>query len=121
MAVTVYVVQDHRRYNRDTGEYESAHDLSPAEEFGELRYLLTPTAAPWAAESILRDLRERLADFGEEDYLLLNGNPILIGLATAVAADLVGTVTFLQWSGKEQRYTPVSAQIFDVDPEPELG
>lgn len=119
--MTVYVVQDHRRYNRDTGEYESVHDLSPAEEYGALRYLLTPTAAPWTADTVLEDLRQGLSEFGPGDYLLLNGNPILIGLATAVAADYVGTVNFLQWHGRERRYTPVSAQVFGVDPEPARG
>jgi len=119
--VTVYVVQDHRRYNRDTGEYESVHDLAPAEEYGPLRYLLTPTAAPWATVNILDELRAGLEDFGPDDFLLLNGNPILIGLATAVAADYSGTVNFLQWHGRERCYTPVTAQVFAVDPEPGRG
>lgn len=120
--MTVYVVQDHQRYNRDTGEYESVHDLAPAEEYGPIRYLLTPTAAPWAPDTILDELREGLRDFGPEDYLLLNGNPILIGLATAVAADTAsGAVNFLQWHGRERRYTPVTAQVFEVDEEGPRG
>lgn len=120
--MTVYVVQDHRRYNRDTGEYESVHDLSPAEEYGELRYLLTPTAAPWSPDTVLPDLWAGLAQFGDEDFLLLNGNPILIGWATAVAADVNdGHVSFLQWHGRERRYTPVKSQVFPVDPDPSRG
>lgn len=122
MAVTVFVVQDPRRYNRDTGDYESTFDLSPAEEYGELRYLLTPTAAPWNPEGVMPELWAALGDFGDEDHLLLVGNPILIGWATAVAADFNdGRVNLLQWHGRDRRYISVSAQVFDVDPGGDRG
>lgn len=117
--MTVYVVQAHRRYNKDTGEYEDVHDLSPAAEFGELRYLLTPTAAPWDTDSILADLWDGLGSFSDGDYLLMVGNPVLVGLATAVASEVSGgRINFLQWSGRERSYTPVSAQVFALDPRP---
>lgn len=120
--MTVYIVQDHRRYNRDTGQYEPVHDLTPAEEYGPLKYLLSPTAAPWNPETVMPELWDGLADFGDADHLLLTGNPILIGWATAVAADVNdGRVNLLQWHGRERRYTPVSAQVFQVDPEDPQG
>lgn len=120
--MTVFIVQDHRRYNRDTGEYDSVHDLTPAGEYGRLQYLLSPTAAPWNPESVMPDLWEGLRDFGDDDYLLLTGNPVLIGWATAVAADFNdGRVNLLQWHGRERRYIPVSAQVFQVDPEDARG
>lgn len=113
MVVTVYVVQEHRRYNNDTGCYEPVHDLSPAEEFGELRYLLTPTAGPWNPESIIKDLWDNLQNFTSADYLLMVGNPILCGLATAVASEISeGKVQFLQWNGRDRKYKPVEAQVF---------
>lgn len=116
MAVTVYVVQDSRRYDNTSGQYVSVHDLSPAEEFGQLKYLLTPTAAPWKPESILDDLWDKLEGFCDDDYLLMVGNPVLCGLATAIACDINGgRIRFLQWNGRERRYTPVEAQVFDVD------
>lgn len=114
--MTVYVVQDHRRYDKDTGEYVSVHDLSPASEFGEVKYLLSPTAAPWASESIIEDLWGGLADFTDDDYLLMVGNPVLCGLATAIACDVNnGRIRFLQWNGRQQKYTPVEAQVYEVD------
>jgi hypothetical protein len=116
MSNTVYVVQDHRRYDKLTGQYVSVHDLSPAEEFGQLKYLLTPTAAPWAPESIINDLWEGLEGFKPGDYLLMVGNPVLCALAAVVACDITGgRISFLQWNGKEYRYSPVEAQVFDVD------
>lgn len=115
--MTVYVVQDHRRYDKETGQYVSVHDLSPAEEYGQLRYLLSPTAAPWAVDSIIRDLWDGLKDFTDQDYLLMVGNPVLCSLAAVVATDITGgCIRFLQWSGKDRRYAAVEAQVFEVDP-----
>lgn len=120
--MTVYVVQDQRRYDRDTGQYVSKFDLSPAEEHGELRFLLTPTAAPFHPESIMPELWHGLRHYGDGDHLLLVGNPILIGWATAIAADANdGRVSLLQWSGKDRRYIPVSAQVFDLDTPEDRG
>lgn len=114
--MTVYVVQDPRRYNRGTGEYEPVFDLTPAEEFGELRFLLSPTAAPFDAQSIVDDLRSGLEFFSSDDHLLLIGNPALIGMATAVAADInEGHVHFLQWHGRKRAYVEVEVHLFDLD------
>ncbi|QIG74985.1 hypothetical protein EVC26_066 [Rhizobium phage RHph_I72] len=114
--MTVYVVQDHRRYDNLTGKYVSVHDLSPAEEYGQLRYLLTPTAAPWNSAGILNDLWAGLEDFGDLDYLLMVGNPVLCGLAAAVASEINdGKIRFLQWNGRDHRYVAVEAQVFEVD------
>ena len=109
----VFVVQKQMRFDRDVGDYVPKFDLSPAREYGELHYLLSPSAAPFSPESILAELHERLADFGDSDYLLLVGNPCLIGFATAIASDYNdGRINLLQWNGKERRYLPVSADLF---------
>lgn len=114
--MTVYVVQDHRRYDNVTGTYTSVFDLSPAEEYGQLRYLLTPTAAPWNSASIISDLWAGLENYNDLDYLLMIGNPVLCGLAAAVASEINdGKIRFLQWHGKDRRYVAVEAQVFDVD------
>lgn len=116
--MTVFIVQDTRRYDRTTGEYVSVHDVTPAREYGELHYLLSPTAAPWSTETIIADLYRELDDFGDEDFLLMIGNPALIGLATAVAADINGgKIKFLQWHGKDRKYYPVDAKIYEYAPD----
>lgn len=116
--MTVYVVQEHRKYNRETGEHEPTYDLSPAQEYGELRYLLSPTAAPWRPQSIIDDLYAGLEGFGPDDYLLMMGNPVLIGLATAVVSDINdGHIKFLQWHGRERKYIPVEAHVFGLSPD----
>lgn len=107
----VYVVQNQHRWDRDKQRFEPKFDLTPAEEFGELVYLLSPTAAPFRPEPIIQELREKLKDYREGDHLLLVGNPVLIGFAVTVAAAANGgRVSLLQWSGKDQRYIAVEAQ-----------
>lgn len=106
----VFVVQNQHRWNRDAGRFEPKFDLTPAQQFGELVYLLSPTAAPFRPEPVIEELREKLADFGPDDHLLLVGNPVLIGFAVALAAESNGgDVSLLQWSGKDQRYIQVNA------------
>ena len=107
----VFVVQKQHCWDPGKDQFVPKFDLSPAEQYGELVYLLSPTAAPFRPESVLRELQEKLADIKPDDYLLLIGNPVLIGLATAVAADaLEGSVNLLQWSGKERRYLPIAVE-----------
>lgn len=111
----VFVVQNQHRWNRQTEQFEPKFDLTPAEDYGELVYLLSPTAAPFNPEPILEELREKLVDFDDGDFLLLVGNPVLIGFSVAIAAARNdGHVNLLQWSGKDRRYISVDAE--DVKP-----
>lgn len=109
---TVYVVQKQQHFDHKRGELVDKFDFTPAKEHGELFYLLSPTAAPFKHENVLQELKDGLCNFTERDFLLLTGNPVLIGLASAVAADIAGTVNFLQWSGKDQRYLPIKVDVF---------
>ncbi len=109
MSRRVYVVQNQHRWNSGASQFEPKFDLSPAERFGKLTYLLSPTAAPFRPEPIIKELKEKLSEFGPEDHLLLVGNPVLIGLSVAIAAQFNdGAVSLLQWSGKDQRYINVN-------------
>lgn len=110
----VFVVQNQHRWDRDTSTFVPKYDMSSAEQFGQLVYLLSPTAAPFNPAPIVKELREKLADYREGDHLLLVGNPALILAVGAIAASYNdGRVSVLQWSGKEQRY--VNIQLSGLD------
>lgn len=108
----VFAVQQPKRLNPRTGTLEDHVDLSPAEEHGEVTVLLPPGAGPFKdLDNVVEDLRVGLEDFGPTDYLLLVGNPVLIGLATALAADQTeGNLQFLQWSGARREYIKICAR-----------
>jgi hypothetical protein len=97
---TVYVVQEHK------------YDVSEAKEYGEIVYLLGPKTKPYKSEPIIKRLHECLCDYTTADYLLLIGNPCLIGWTVAVAAQHnEGVVNLLQWSNAEDRYILINSNV----------
>ncbi|MHA2068269.1 MAG: hypothetical protein ACXABY_28235, partial [Candidatus Thorarchaeota archaeon] len=85
--MTVYAVQRQMRYDSVNKELVPRFSsIEKAERYGEIVYLLSPSAHPFSPELILGDLHEKLGIFSDNDHLLLIGNPGLIGMATAVAA-----------------------------------
>lgn len=112
----VFILQKQMRWDERQGDLVPKFDLSSAEQYGEFEWLLSPTAAPFNSAPIIAELHEKLADYGDDDYLLLVGNPCLIGFATSIAADNnEGRVKLLQWSGKEHAYIVVEAALFPDD------
>lgn len=107
---TVYVVQKRCRLT-DRGQLVPKFDLTQAEQYGQLKYLLPPTAGPFRPLQTIELLRAKLANFTDRDYLLLVGNPCLIAWASIVAAERSRRLNLLQWSSKQQRYLPIHADI----------
>lgn len=106
----VFVVQQQMKFDGELGGLVPKFDVGPAEKFGKIVYLLSPTASPFKPASVIKDLHNKLADFSDKDYLLLTGNPCLIGMACAIAADYNnGHISMLQWSGKDGRYLVVES------------
>lgn len=110
---TVFVPQVPHRYDRESGELHPVHDLTPAEDYGEVRVILTPSANPFTSmDSIVEDLHNALREMQEGDYLLLVGNPAILGITAAIASEYTdGKLKLLQWSNRDKRYTPIVADI----------
>jgi hypothetical protein len=106
----VYVVQQGSARNPSTGE-KKPFDFTAAADYGELVFLLSPTASPSNPEAICKELNEKLRDFTEQDFLVLVGGPALIGWATAIAAQYCRRVSLLQWSGKHKCYSRVISPL----------
>jgi hypothetical protein len=112
MKPRVFVVQDTQRMVN--GRLEAKFDLSSAEKYGRLIYMLSPSARPFQSEHVIGQLKEHLGsyDFYGDDCLLLIGNPALIGFACAIAAERsVGKLRLLQWDGKAGSYIPIVADL----------
>lgn len=94
----VYVVQE--QYGKN---------ILPAEKFGQLEILLPNAQVSFSSGPAVFILRKKLQKFCDDDYLLLIGDPILIGLASIVAAGFNnGKVRFLKWDRQEKKYFTVS-------------
>lgn len=116
--MTVFVVQNQKTIYRNTGELKDKFDFGPAEQFGRVEFLLSPSARPFNLASIQGDLQYRLRGFSDSDFLLLTGSPVFIGLAVAIAADYnLGNVAMLQWSGAKRTYYPIYGKAIFAEPE----
>lgn len=113
----VYVIQNHCSYNRDTGLMEPRFDLSPAEQFGELEFLLSPVTVPSKPARAIAELRKKLKDFCDDDFMLMIGNPCFIAWACTIAADInYGRVALLQYNGSRKQYFVVKAEgLIDLE------
>jgi len=108
----VYVVQKQMKVDPRSGDMVPRFDLTQAEQYGRIEYLLSPRAKPFSAGGIITELYEKLDTFSDDDHLLLVGNQCLVGFAMSVAADLNdGRVNILQWSGRDQAYVEIQADI----------
>jgi len=108
----VYVVQNQHQLTHGKRSVPR-FDLSPAKKFGELKFLLESSASPLKHVLPLIDLHDALKNYRAEcDFLLLTGNPVLIGWAVAIAADYAhGRVVCLQWENSTRSYQVVRVDL----------
>lgn len=114
MSPRVFAVQQPTGRDPDTGLVRPTMNLNPAFEWGELHFILRDTENPFSdidatARKVLSVLE--VEEFCDKDWLLLVGNPALIGVVSAVAADHVGCLRMLQWSRADRRYLPLEVQM----------
>ncbi len=74
--------------------------------------LLSPNAKPFRLDPIVDELWTKLETFCDDDYIICIGNPILLSVTVAIAADVNGgRVHMLQWHGRRKEYIPVQADL----------
>lgn len=89
-------------------------NISPAMEFGELKVLLPPgLEVAHSAGQVAERLKVAMSSFNDNDYLLLIGDPVTIGISVAVAGFWNnGKVKMLKWDRQERRYLPVACKLY---------
>ena len=89
------------------------HDIAAAMKFGEMSVLLpSNTQIAFSTIPTVRTLRRKLRDYKDQDFLLLTGDPVAIGLACSIAAFYnSGRFTALKWDRREKLYIPVKIDI----------
>lgn len=99
----VFVVQE--AYGRD---------YMPAGKFGELIAMLPSDMQIYlSATTATRKLNRFLKDYNDNDYLLLSGDPVLIGLAVGIATgNNRGRAKLLKWDKRAGQYHPVEVDLF---------
>ena len=63
---------------------------------------------------LVNKLRKGLKNFKKEDYLLLTGDPAIIGVACSIASDITnGKYNLLKWDRQERKYYPIKINLYE--------
>jgi len=109
----VYVIQD----IPGTKEGRPKINIIGASEYGELKVLLPENAQIiLSAGPLVFKLKKMLSDFTSDDYLLLTGDPAIIGVACSVVSDVAnGKYNLLKWDKQEKKYYPIEIDIYQKE------
>ena len=85
-----------------------------ATQFGQLKVLLPENSQIILSPSyVISTLRSKLKNYTSDDYLLLTGDPAIIGVACSIVSDTTnGKFNLLKWDKQERRYYPVEIDLY---------
>ena len=87
-----------------------------ASEFGKMKFLLPEfSQIIFSPGPLIFKLRKALKDFTTGDYLLLTGDPAIIGVACALVSNMTnGKYKVLKWDKQERRYYPIEINLHET-------
>ena len=112
--MTVFVTQENPRM-----------DILSARKWGDLKPVTSPLEQIHLAPGrVIAHIKRQLAKFDDDDWLLPMGDPAIIGVSFAIAADINnGRIGLLKWDKFEKTYYEVKIQvrggIGDINPDEE--
>ena len=86
-----------------------------ATQYGQLKVLLPENSQIILSPAyVISTLRQKLKDYKSQDYLLLTGDPAIIGVACSIVSDITnGKYKLLKWDKQERRYYPVEIDLYN--------
>ena len=86
-----------------------------ASHYGKFKFLLPEFSQMiFSPGPLIHKLRKGLKDFKEDDYLLLTGDPAIIGVACSIASDITnGKYNLLKWDRQERKYYPIKVNLYE--------
>ena len=90
-------------------------NIMGAARYGELKILLPELSQIiFSPGPLIFKLRKLLKDFQPEDYLLLTGDPAIIGVACSIVSDITnGRYNLLKWDRQERSYYPIKINLYE--------
>ena len=109
---TVYVVQE----IAGTREGRPKFNIMGAAEYGKLKFLLDERSQIiFSPGPLIFKLRSALRDFKRTDYLLLTGDPAIIGVTCSIVSEYTnGKFNLLKWDKQEKRYYPIEINLYET-------
>ena len=107
----VYVIQE----IPGTKEGRPKINIMGAQKYGEIKVLLREDSQIiFSTGPIIFSLRTKLKNFTRDDYLLLTGDPAIIGVACSVVSDMTnGKYNLLKWDRQEKMYYPIKINLYE--------
>ena len=106
----VYVVQE----IAGTREGRPKFNIMGASEFGKLEFLLDERSQMiFSPGPLIIKLKSLLKNFKSTDYLLLTGDPAIIGVVCCLISDITnGKFNLLKWDRQEKKYYPIEIDVY---------
>ena len=107
----VYVIQE----IAGTTQGNPKINIVGATEYGDVNFLLPEfSQIIFSPGPLVFKLRQGLKNFTEKDYLLLTGDPALIGVACSIVSDITnGKYNLLKWDKQEKKYYPIAINLYE--------
>jgi len=108
---TVYVIQE----IAGTREGRPKINIMGAAEFGTFKFLLPELSQIiFSPGPLIFKLRKGLQNYRPTDFLLLTGDPAIIGVACSIASDITnGKYQVLKWDKQERKYYSIDINLHE--------
>ena len=90
-------------------------NIMGASQFGQFKFLLPEFSQMiFSPGPLIYKLRQGLKNFHVKDYLLLTGDPAIIGVACSIVSDIThGKYNVLKWDKQERKYYSISINLYE--------
>ena len=90
------------------------YNILGAQKFGQIVTVLPERSQIIMSPGpLIQKLKTLLKDYTTNDYLLLSGDPAIIGVVCSVVSDITnGKYNLLKWDRQEKTYYPIEVNIF---------
>jgi hypothetical protein len=110
-APTVYVIQE----IPGTQAGNPKINIMGASHYGQFKFLLPEFSQMiFSPGPLIYKLRKGLKNYHVKDYLLLTGDPAIIGVACSIVSDIThGKYNVLKWDKQERKYYPIEINLYE--------
>jgi len=107
----VYVIQE----IPGTQEGRPKINIMGAASYGKFKFLLPELSQIiFSPGPLIFKLRKELANYKKQDYLLLTGDPAIIGVACSIVSDITnGKYKLLKWDKQERKYYTIEIDLYE--------
>ena len=108
---TVYVIQE----IAGTREGRPKINIMGAAQFGVFKFLLPELSQIiFSPGPLIFKLRKGLQNYRPKDFLLLTGDPAIIGVACSIVSDMTsGKYQLLKWDKQERKYYSIKINLHE--------